>query len=79
MLLYAMMKANIPLPAALRVLHHQQKAADGSVCLLVLWRGRKEKRFCDILFSIRFLFPENCVKENISHVEISFPTGYVSI
>jgi len=44
-----MMKANIPLSAGLRVLHHQQKATDGSVCLFVLKRRRKQKRFCDIL------------------------------
>lgn len=43
------MKANIPLSAALSVLQHQQKAADGPVCLFVLKRGRKQKRFCDIL------------------------------
>lgn len=46
---YPIVKVNIPLSAALSILQHQQKAADGPVCSFVLRRERKQKRFCDIL------------------------------
>lgn len=70
-----MTKANILLSAALRVLHHQQKAADGPVCYFVLKRWRRQRefvifiRYCVGHFVykglskdiLRFLYHKNCL------------------